>query len=59
VNGTTLLLWFGPFVLLVAGVALLIAYLRRRSARLAEAAPALSTEERRKLDALLEDSGKS
>lgn len=59
VKGTTLLLWFGPFVLLVAGVVLLIAYLRRRSARLAEAAPELSAEERRQVEALLEDSKKS
>lgn len=52
-KGTTLLLWFGPFLLLVAGIAVLLAYLRRRSRRIAESVPALSAEEQRKLDALL------
>ncbi len=31
VKPTTWLLWAGPFVLLIAGIAILIAYLRRRS----------------------------
>jgi cytochrome c-type biogenesis protein CcmH len=37
-KGTTLLLWFGPFLLLVAGVvALVLMFLRRRGRRVAEA----------------------
>ncbi|MBS3916408.1 MAG: cytochrome c-type biogenesis protein CcmH [Sulfuritalea sp.] len=53
VKGTTLLLWFGPFVLLAGGIAVLVGYLRRRSRRVAETQPALSPEEQRKVDALL------
>jgi cytochrome c-type biogenesis protein CcmH len=43
VKGTTWLLWFGPFVLFVVGLAVLIAKLRKRN-RIAAAA--LSNEER-------------
>ncbi|MBI4292494.1 MAG: cytochrome c-type biogenesis protein CcmH [Betaproteobacteria bacterium] len=42
-KGTTVLLWFGPFLLLIGGVATLLAYLRRRR-RLVLDAP-LSAEE--------------
>lgn len=52
-KGTTFLLWFGPFVLLLAGIAALVVYLRRRNRQVVEAAPALSAEERRKVEALL------
>ena len=50
-KGTTLLLWFGPFLLLVIGVAVLVIYLRRRGKRVVEAS--LSAEEQLKVDALL------
>ncbi|MBS0411428.1 MAG: cytochrome c-type biogenesis protein CcmH [Proteobacteria bacterium] len=50
----TWLLWFGPAaVLLVAAAGFSAAYLRRRPA--AEAPAPLSTDERRRLDALLAD----
>ena len=52
-KGTTFLLWFGPFVLLLAGIAALVVYLRRRNRRVVEAVPALSAEEQRKVEALL------
>jgi cytochrome c-type biogenesis protein CcmH len=51
-KGTTMLLWFGPFLLLVVGVTALALYLRRRSRRVAPAE--LSDEERRRAEALLE-----
>lgn len=56
-KGTTFLLWFGPFVLLLAGIAALAAYLRRRNRRVGDAVPALSAEEQRKVDALLDNAG--
>jgi cytochrome c-type biogenesis protein CcmH len=59
VKGTTLLLWFGPFVLLIVGIVVLIAYLRRRRVRVTEIAPELSAEERRKVEALLGGSRES
>jgi cytochrome c-type biogenesis protein CcmH len=46
-KGTTLFLWFGPFLLLVVGVVAL----RRRGKRVVEAS--LSAEEQRQVDALL------
>jgi cytochrome c-type biogenesis protein CcmH len=54
---TTYLLWFGPFVLLLAGLLLLFRYVKRRSSVIAEAP--LSVEERRRAEALLaSESGK-
>jgi cytochrome c-type biogenesis protein CcmH len=53
VKSTTWLLWAGPFVLLVAGVAVLIAYLRRRSSQMPPAG--LSEEEKKRAEALLKD----
>ena len=50
-KGTTALLWFGPFLLLAAGVAALVLYLRRRGKRVVEAG--LSAEEQQEVDALL------
>ncbi|MDT3737064.1 MAG: cytochrome c-type biogenesis protein [Denitratisoma sp.] len=50
-KGTTLLLWFGPFLLLVAGVIGLVLYLRRRGKRVVEAS--LSADEQKKAEALL------
>ncbi len=52
-TGATLMLWFGPFALLLTGVVVLVVYLRRRSRRVAATLPALSAEEQRKVDALL------
>ncbi|OQY72460.1 MAG: hypothetical protein B6D47_04995 [Rhodocyclaceae bacterium UTPRO2] len=50
-KGTTLLLWFGPFALLLAGVAGLVIILRRRARRVAPAN--LSAEEQKKAEELL------
>lgn len=50
-KGTTFLLWFGPFLLLVAGIAALGIILRRRGKRVAEAT--LSAEEQNRAEALL------
>lgn len=54
VKATTLLLWFGPGLLLVAGLIGLFMRLRRRAVTAAE--PALSADERARAAALL-DSG--
>lgn len=51
-KGTTFLLWFGPFLLLVIGIVALVAILRRRGQRVAPAA-ALSAEERKQAEELL------
>lgn len=51
VKSTTWLLWFGPFLLLLAGAGLFFVYLRRREAR--TVAPELSPEQRRAAQALL------
>lgn len=57
VDPTTYLLWFGPFVLLLAGLLLLFRYVKRRSSVIAEAP--LSVDERRRAEALLaSESGK-
>ncbi|MBL8504568.1 MAG: cytochrome c-type biogenesis protein CcmH [Rhodocyclaceae bacterium] len=52
-KGTTFLLWFGPFLLLVAGVAALVVVVRRRGRRVAAAE--LSAEEQQQAEALLKD----
>jgi cytochrome c-type biogenesis protein CcmH len=51
VKATTLLLWFGPAVLLLIGIAVLVRNLRVRRRRPAERA--LSDEERKRAEALL------
>ena len=51
----TLVLWLGPFLLLVVAVGTAFAFYRRR-ARMVAPPPALSPEEQRRLDALLKDS---
>src|SRR6266851_584130 len=51
VDPTTYLLWFGPFVLLLAGLLLLFRYVKQRSGLIAESP--LSAEERRRAEALL------
>ncbi len=49
---TTILLWFGPFLLLIGGVAVLLAYLRRRKSLVVDAP--LSPEESEHFAALLQ-----
>jgi cytochrome c-type biogenesis protein CcmH len=56
VKGTTLLLWFGPMLLLVGGLGSLVIYLRSR--RGGEVATPLSEEERKRAEALLAAGGK-
>ena len=51
VDPTTYLLWFGPFILLLAGLLLLFRYVKQRSGLIAESP--LSAEERRRAEALL------
>lgn len=53
VKATTLLLWFGPGLLLVAGLMALFVRLRRRAAAAAE--PTLTADERVRAAALLEN----
>lgn len=50
-KGSTLLLWFGPALLLAGGLVALVLYLRRRSGRV-DNAP-LSNEDRKRAEALL------
>ena len=50
-KATTVLLWIGPFVLLLVAAAILIAVLRRR--RSAPEAPALGPEDKRVLERVL------
>lgn len=56
-KGSTLVLWLGPFVLLVLGAAAAFAVFRRRAGAGAVPPPPLSAEEKRRLDALLKDGG--
>lgn len=57
VQPTTYLLWFGPFILLLAGLAILFRYVRRRRDLITE--QPLSTADRRRAEELLgSDSGK-
>ena len=51
---TTLVLWLGPFALLLGGMVAAYAVFRRRSA-LPQAPAPLSLDEKRRLDALLKD----
>ena len=51
---TTWLLWGGPFLLMAGGLGALIAFLRRRAKE--AVAPELSEEERRRAEALLDQS---
>jgi len=51
VTPTTYLLWFGPFVLLLAGLAVLFRYIKRRRDLIPE--QPLSAEERRRAEELL------
>ena len=57
VDPTTYLLWFGPFVLLVAGLAVLFRYVKQRRELIIE--QPLSVDERQRAELLLKpDSGK-
>lgn len=51
VTPTTYLLWFGPFVLMLAGLAMLFRYIRQRRDSITE--QPLSAEERRRAEELL------
>jgi cytochrome c-type biogenesis protein CcmH len=51
VTPTTYLLWFGPFVLLLAGLAVLFRYIKQRRDMIAD--QPLSAEERRRAEELL------
>ena len=54
VKATTYLLWFGPFLLLIAGIIVQLLYLKkRRTARLLD--EPLTETERKRVDALLGD----
>lgn len=53
VKPSTWLLWLGPFVFLVAGMAVLVGYLRRRTGKVVETA--LSDDEKKRADALLKE----
>ena len=52
VDPTTYLLWFGPFVFLLAGLALLYRYVKRRRELITE--QPLSADERHRLETLLQ-----
>lgn len=56
VKPITWLLWVGPFVILLAGIAFLLSYLRRRNS--IASAKTLSAEDNQKIDALLRAAGK-
>jgi cytochrome c-type biogenesis protein CcmH len=56
VTPTTYLLWFGPFVLLLAGLAVLFRYIKQRRDLIPE--QPLSAEERRRAEELLRSSRK-
>jgi cytochrome c-type biogenesis protein CcmH len=55
VKPTTYLLWGGPFLLLIIGIAVLIRYLRRRDRQFVETP--LTDEERKRAEALLKADG--
>lgn len=57
VKPITWLLWLGPFVILLIGIAFLFSYLRRRN--LLAQTQSLSAEENQKIDALLNTLGKN
>ena len=57
VKPITWLLWIGPFVILVIGIAFLLSYLRRRNTLVSS--KILSEEDNQKIDALLNTLGKN
>jgi cytochrome c-type biogenesis protein CcmH len=56
VKPTTWLLWAGPFVLMIAGVAMLLMFLRRRGREVTDGA--LSDDEKNRVQALLQEGEK-
>src|ERR1041385_5192741 len=56
VTPTTYLLWFGPFLLLLAGLAILFRYIKQRRDSITE--QPLTAEDRRRAEELLASSGK-
>ena len=58
-KGATLVLWLGPFALLVVAVGAAVAFFRRRPSVNATPVAPLSAEEKRRLDALLKDEDRS
>ncbi len=54
VKPITWLLWLGPFALMIAGIAALLVYLRKRNSQIT--GNLLSEEENKRIDALLRDS---
>jgi len=54
VKGSTLLLWGGPLALMLLGIVVLVRYLRRRVARMADDRP-LSADEASRAEALLKE----
>jgi cytochrome c-type biogenesis protein CcmH len=56
VKKATLLLWYGPFALLLIGAGVLVYQLRKRRSRIAE--PELSAEDARRAAALLDETDK-
>ena len=54
---STLILWIGPALIFIAGAVGVFAWHRRRRDAVAEAPPPLTTEERKRLDALLSRDG--
>lgn len=53
VKSTTMFLWFGPFILLLAGAVVLVVYLKRRRKRIEE--PVLSEQQLKQAEALLKE----
>ena len=53
-NAKTALLWFGPAGLLLGGLVVIVLIVRRRRGQRAETPSSLSTEERQRLDQLLD-----
>lgn len=56
VKATTLLLWFGPFVLLVAAIGFLLSNIRRRRTMLLQNTTELTDSEHARVQALFDDS---
>jgi len=54
-KGTTLLLWIGPFVLLLAGAAIVVYIARSR--RAVQGAPEVPAQRQREIATMLEDRG--